>query len=57
MCLSVPGFLHQEMGADGFPLVSWDSAIINKVIGMDHCLSEPTGGWDCRHKETVAGTE
>lgn len=39
MYFSVPNFLHQEMGADGFSLVSWDSVIINEVIGMDHYLS------------------
>lgn len=39
MCLSVPSFLHQEMGADGFSLVSWDSVIVNEVVGMDHSLS------------------
>lgn len=39
MCLSVPNFFHQEMGTDGFSLVSWDSVIINEVIGMDHYLS------------------
>lgn len=39
MCLSVPNFLHQEMGTDGFSLISWDIVIINEVIGMDHYLS------------------
>lgn len=39
MCLSVPNFLHQEMGTDGFSLILWDSMIINKVIRLDHYLS------------------
>lgn len=39
MCLSVPNFFHQEMGTDGFSLISLDSVIINEVIGMDHYLS------------------
>lgn len=54
MCLSVPSFLHQEMGADSSPLVSRDRAIINEVIGADHCLSPQANG---AAEETVVGTE
>lgn len=49
MCLSVPNFLHQETGADGFSLILWDSVIINEVIGMDHYLSP--------HSNETADTE
>lgn len=59
MCLSVPSSLHQVTGADGFPLVSWDSAVIDKVIGMGHRLSPQVSGiadterqWQALHEPT-----